>query len=320
MNAKGPAQGRTPGSPIRLRQGSGGPQKPAEAEAGHYVRMAVVAGLVIVAIVAAPSVSGQSGRSNVFRRGELQVIGGGSRIGASVRDLQDSEIKAGNGVFVESVQPDGPAARAGLQRGDVVTRFDGETVRSVRQFRRLVQETPPWRAVQATVRREGRSTDLSLTPEEGSTSGIFGLDGKRLEEQMAQLEERMKRIPLDIDIDIDFQGLRGRSRLGVTVEELTPQLAAYFGAKDGVLVTAVTEDSSASRAGLKAGDVIVSLNGQNVTSSGDLLRALRGAGTDADVTVGIVRDKKETSLKARLDDVGVRRPVRRIRPVRATPA
>jgi S1-C subfamily serine protease len=119
---------------------------------------------------------------------------------------------------------------------------------------------------------------------------------------MGRLNDRLRNLPpFDLNLDLDIPGSE-RPRLGVTVQPLTPQLAGYFGAKEGILVASVTDDSPAARAGLKAGDVIVSVNGQNVSSRADLTRAVSGAGANVDVTIGIVRDKKESSVKARLDD------------------
>jgi S1-C subfamily serine protease len=104
----------------------------------------------------------------------------------------------------------------------------------------------------------------------------------------------------------DFPGMLSGRRLGVSVDELTHQLAEYFGAKDGVLVTAVTDGSAAARAGLKAGDVITSINGASVTSRDDLVRGLRDASED--VSIGIVRDKKESTLKAKIEPPARRTP------------
>jgi S1-C subfamily serine protease len=203
-----------------------------------------------------------------------------------------------------------------------LTKFDGEAVRSARQFGRLVREALAGRVVKATVLRDGRSMELSLTPAEDS-SGIFTdsgrlrgmIDQQRLQEQWSELRDRIGQIPSDLNFDFDLAGIQGRSRLGVTVQELTPELAAYFGAKGGVLVASVTADSPAARAGLKPGDVIASVGGQTVASPRDLLRSLRNVGADGDVTIGVVRDKKEMSVKARLDDVRSGRPPR---PVRST--
>jgi S1-C subfamily serine protease len=91
----------------------------------------------------------------------------------------------------------------------------------------------------------------------------------------------------------------GRGRLGVTVQELTPELATYFGVKDGLLVSAVQGDTPAAKAGIKAGDVIATVNGKTVASSSELIKEL--ADKDGEVTIGLTRDKKPLSLKATLE-------------------
>ena len=86
-----------------------------------------------------------------------------------------------------------------------------------------------------------------------------------------------------------------RARLGVSVQELSPELADYFGAKTGgALVSSVTKGSAAEKAGLKAGDVITSVNGDRVNGGRDLIRELEDA--TGDVTLGVVRDKKEITV------------------------
>ena len=112
------------------------------------------------------------------------------------------------------------------------------------------------------------------------------------------LRERLPRGSFDFNFNMP-DILSGR-RLGVTVDELSGQLAAYFGAKDGVLVASVADGSAASQAGLKAGDVIRSIDGQAVRSRDDVVRALRDAQRD-DVTIGIVRDRKERSVTATIE-------------------
>jgi serine protease Do len=91
----------------------------------------------------------------------------------------------------------------------------------------------------------------------------------------------------------------GRGRLGVNVQQLTPELAAYFGVKDGLLVNSVQADTPAAKAGIKAGDVIGSLNGKMVPTTADLVKEL--ADKDGEVTIGLTRDKKPLSIKATLE-------------------
>lgn len=91
-----------------------------------------------------------------------------------------------------------------------------------------------------------------------------------------------------------------RGRLGVTVQSLTPELEEYFGAKNGgALVSSVTPDSAASKAGIKAGDVIVSINGRNVSDSDELVNELQDINGDA--TIVVLRDKKQMTLKATIE-------------------
>ena len=249
--------------------------------------------VIALALAGAPSVLGQS------RARELTVLEGrGGEIGVRV-----SDAKSG-GVEVTSVQPDSAAARAGLKAGDVILQFDGERVRSSRQFVRLVQETPPGRTVSATVSRDGRRQDLQIaTPE--SRSSAMVIDGDFLRGHIGDLDQlehldRLRDLPFSFDFNLPM--IAGGSRLGVTVTELTRQLAEHLGARGGVLVTSVTDGSPASVAGIQAGDVITSVNGADVESRDDLMRGLRQSDAE-DVTIGIVRDKRSMSVKAKLESL-----------------
>ena len=101
----------------------------------------------------------------------------------------------------------------------------------------------------------------------------------------------------------DFDELigRGSGRLGVTVQELQPQLADYFGVRDGLLVTSVTSGSAAEKAGVKAGDVITTLDGTSVRSPADLRQRTMRLDDGAEVTLGVMRDKKALTLKGKVD-------------------
>ncbi len=275
----------------------------------------VVAGLAAVSLRFAPSASAQS------RTGDWMMLEGpGSRIGVTARDLEPTEtetLKVTGGVYLETVSADGPAAKAGLRAQDVVVEFDGERVRSLRQFTRLVRETPPTRAVQTTVLRDGRRTELSVSPVAGGPQD-FWFETGRLRDQLQDLRVR---IP---EFEVGIRDLSSRTRLGVNVQELTPELAEFFGAKDGVLVASVFADSPASRSGLRAGDVITAVNGRAITSGGDLVRELRTVSGDGGVTLAIVREKKASTVTAKIDVQPERRarperPLRQARPIR-TPA
>lgn len=236
----------------------------------------------------------------------MVLDGRGAQLGVSVSDV---DVKGTAGVRIDGVDPDSPADAAGLREGDVVVEFDGERVRSARQFTRLVQETPDGRTVKIAVMRDGQKQILDATPENRVTMD-FGFDAERLREQLERSLREFHVEPPTFRYDdreprrfeyrlpdrvMPYAG--GRGRLGVTVQSLTPELEEYFGAKNGgVLVSSVTQDSAAAKAGLKAGDVIISINGRSVTGSGDLMREL--GDLTGEITIAILRDRKEMTLKA----------------------
>jgi serine protease Do len=266
--------------------------------------LTALAALGFVAILTAPAVYGQRDDRLERRARELTILSGrGSSIGVSVRDVRPAEAggeKPSEGVLIDEVRPGSPAEKAGIRRGDIVVEFDGERVRSARQFSRIVQETPAGRTVKATLVRDGRRSDVEIMPGDGSGDvTIQGDIGDYMRDFGRGLGRFGERLP-PFNFNFDVPGVSG-PRLGVTVEEMTSQLAGYFGATDGLLVTSVAEGSSAEQAGLKAGDVITSIEGNPVRSRQDLLRGLRDASSGGEVTIGIVRDKKESTLKAQIE-------------------
>jgi serine protease Do len=257
----------------------------------------------------------------------VQFFGGGSRIGVSIRDIEAADKGASNGVVVEEVTENSPAAKAGIRKDDVFVEFDGERVRSVRQLTRLVQETPSGRTVQATVLRAGQRTNLSITPDDGQPFNFeqferFGDLGREFAWRMvppapaappAAPGRPAPPAPPAPPSAWRFGDLLGRSaRLGMTVDSLSSQLADYFGTKRGVLVTSVTDGSAASKAGIKAGDVITSVNGRAVDDPSDVRRETQNLNDGDEFTVEVVRDKKSTTLKGKVERVAPRRTGRTI--------
>ena len=273
----------------------------------------MVIGMVVLVLAGAAiltvPVVGQTARQNEReRRGRSERFGlpmmGGSAIGATVRDPDEADVKrqkltAPAGAVIDEVRSDGAAARAGLRSGDLVVEFDGEKVRSARQFTRLVQETPAHRSVKAVVMRDGGRVDVTVTPDPAPQMfGQLGPGLEALERARRSLDFRDFRLPEMPDFDVDVRIRAGR--LGIGVMELRPQLAEYFGVQDGVLVTSVSDGSAAERAGVKAGDVITTIDGTRVGDAAALRRQIARE-DKPEVTLGIVRDRKELTLKVSLE-------------------
>lgn len=296
-------------------------------------RKLAVLGVVLAAGVAASvsSLVAQAPAPQVekpVRPRVMMLDGRGAQLGVMVNDLSADELKtlgsAPGGVRIEEVDQESPAAKAGLREGDIVIEVDGDRVRSARQFSRLIQETPAGRSVALGIVRDGQRQSISVTPE-ARAFGLgwdsdrierdFGRSLRELEPRLREIEPRLREFRYNGPMDFNFDLVPGwsspRSRLGVQLEELTPQLAEYFGAKTGgVLVSSIHSGSPAEKAGLKAGDVITSINGDAVRDSEDVIDELRAV-EGQDVTIGILREKKESSVKATLEArprTGWRRP------------
>lgn len=272
-------------------------------------------------------VSGQAGSSRAIAPRAAQVFGtGGGRIGVSVTDVDTADSKDAVGARIESVEEGSPAEKAGLKTGDIVVEFDGERVRSVRQFTRLVGETPAGRQVAAVVVRSGQRVSVNVTPRESGAFRFFD-DGRRVIEEYAQLmpaiparpatprapvPPRPPSTPFEVRPPVLEWFAGAGNQLGVTVSDVSSQLGEYFGTKGGVLVTSVTDGSVASRAGVKAGDVIVSVNGSAVDDPQDLRTRMRGLDPGEEFTLAIVRDRKAMTLKGKVEQGSSRRMTRTI--------
>lgn len=274
-----------------------------------FRQTAVAAAVVMAAGFVPLSARGQN-REPLVRAVE---IGRGSRIGATVQDIDDAAAKdarqARSGVVIETVEPGGPADKAGVKSGDTISEFDGEKVRSVRQFSRLVQETPAGRSVPMTYARGGQRSTVTVTVERQSFGDDFAM--RLLEAPMARpsmppappAAPRAPRPPSLATPAVPFEMYRfstGR-RLGVTIEALDDQLAQYFGVKEGVLVKSVSDDSAAQKAGVKAGDVIISINGRHVYDASDVNRAIERMDDTDEFTLEVMRDHKTQTLKGKLE-------------------
>jgi serine protease Do len=226
--------------------------------------------------------------------------GGGARLGVVLTDVSDEKMKdlklsSEDGAVVTEVEDDSPAAKAGLKENDVVLQFDGERVRSVAQLRRMVQETPPGRTVAIKISRAGNNQTLNVK----LGSAFPG-------EQMHEFEFPQVEVPQIHMPEMNFDFLGGGPRLGITADDLTQQLAQNLGVTQGsgVLVMEVNIGSPAGKAGIRAGDCIVKVNGEKIESVSDLHRALeRSSGSEGSnkISVTIVRDHHEQTLSVQLE-------------------
>ena len=201
------------------------------------------------------------------------------------------KLKAERGAVVMDVVADSPAAKAGLQKDDVIVRWDGEQIESAIQLSRLKRETPPGRTVRLGIVRDGREMEVSVQLAE-RPQRIARPRVRTYAPRVAGTRFRPERV---------IRGGTIRST-GLQMMSLTPQMAEYFGLgqRSGALVTWVDQDSSVAKAGLKAGDVILTVGGESVDNPGQAWRALRQKAGET-VEIKVMRDRREQSFTVQID-------------------
>src|SRR5205085_678291 len=196
--------------------------------------------------------------------------GGSSYLGVDTRNLtQDRlaelKLKDDNGVEVTMVDQDAPAGKAGIKEHDVILSVNGSAVQSVEQLRRMIREIPSGRVVTLGLIRGGQPLTLKAQLTDRKTT--FTMPAVAVKVKPFNFEMPNVQLLQDMDIPASVVVVHSSARSGLMVENLTPQLGAYFGARDGqgILVRSVEKGSIAEKAGFRAGDVIVKVNNEPIS-------------------------------------------------------
>jgi serine protease Do len=192
--------------------------------------------------------------------------------------MEAMDLKSLKGVLINDVIDDSPADDAGLERGDVVIEFNQEKIVDADQFVKLVRKIKPDDLVNIVVIREGVKKTIEAKI------------GKRKKDDIYRLTVKPPLIKKGRVKIFDF-GESTHGKIGVTLWELNEQLGQYFGAEDGegALVAELEEDGPAYEAGLRAGDVIVAMDGEKIEDREDVLDVLSDKEEGDEVTIQILR-------------------------------
>jgi serine protease Do len=199
-------------------------------------------------------------------------------LGVRIRDVSQQDVEvlrlpAESGVHIQGVEDGSPAEAADLKKGDVILQYGGIPVLGVRQFRRLVSETPVGREVMLKIRR-GTET-LSLTTKIARRKVHSDWEGfgapNLLMHRYRVPDTELEELPFHFrgpDFSINMRDVR----LGVQAVTLTGQMADFLGISDtqGVLVLEVHPNTAADHAGIRAGDVIVSVDDHSIKGPAEL--------------------------------------------------
>src|SRR3989449_856010 len=217
------------------------------------------------------------------------------RIGVIV----DTRVNAAGdkvGARVDGITPGGPAEKAGLKVGDVITRFNGTALGGAEsednensgpgmKLIDLARKLEPGDTVQVEYRRGTDARKATLVAEDLGPSGHFEMP------EMGQMKELMPEMHMGPGNDFEFAF--GSPWGGIELVELNPDLGDYFGTREGVLVVSAPEDSTLA---LKGGDVIVSIGGRKPTSPMQAMRILRSYDSGESVTLDVLRKQKHVTV------------------------
>lgn len=183
---------------------------------------------------------------------------------------------APQGVVVRQVEPDSPAAQAGLRTGDMITKFDDRGVTNLDTLANLVGQHKPGDRVRIQFQRAGKEQTQDVT--------------------LAQFPARRfgQAVPQN----------RPAAFLGVGAQALTPQEKDRLGVAvdQGAVVMQVIPGTPAAQAGLQPGDVITNFDNKPITNTQDLQQAVRQTGANKDVNFTAARGKETRDFKAHLQE------------------
>jgi serine protease Do len=187
-------------------------------------------------------------------------------LGVMIQDITPELAKSfglnsDKGVLISDVMKDSPAEKGGLLRGDVVIRYDGKEVKDAHELSRLVAETRPKTLATLDIIRDKKTKSLKIS--------------------IGTMPQEMK------------AGLPANtSDWGLTVQEITPDLADHLGlapGEEGVVISSLEPGSPAAEAGLKTGDVIKEVNRHAVKDLGDYKKAMGNAKKEKGVLLLVKR-------------------------------
>jgi len=179
----------------------------------------------------------------------------GVQIQTITPEIADSMgLKQANGALVSEPQPDSPAAKAGIQSGDVIVSVDGATVHDARDLARRIGTMSPGTSVKLALIHQGADKTVTLTL------------GTLPNEKLASNSENQRDVP---DTDVP--------KLGLT---LAPASKVSGATANGVVVTGVADDGVAAEHGFKVGDVILDVGGKAVSTPSDVRKSLSEARKD----------------------------------------
>jgi predicted metalloprotease with PDZ domain len=233
-----------------------------------------------------------------------ETIKSTSFIGVVMQVLDENIVKGLDlntkyGVLVAEVVEDSPAEKAGIEDGDVIIEFDGMKVKNPDDLKKMVLKARVGEKVKVKLIRDHDSKVLALVVGEQPEHTELTFESPEHKEFIFKIPGDIKQIHKNVLSYFDPS-----RKLGVRVSDLDDDLGSYFDteAGEGVLVLGIEDDSVAEEMGIKAGDVILSIDGDGIDSIDELKSEVKDIETDNKFDVVVLRHGKKITLTGMFED------------------
>jgi serine protease Do len=199
-------------------------------------------------------------------------------LGVSIQEItsdlaEEFGVKDLRGALISGVMKGSPADKAGIRQGDVILAYNGKDVEDTGHLRNMVSQTAVGTTVKVKLLRKKKEMEVEVV--------------------IAELPKKLSDAAPEVDEESDTEG--GTALTGVSVRELTPELARRFGLGDaasGVVVVRIDPNSPAFEGGIRPGDLIMQVNQQDIASIEDFKKAVAKL-RKKDRTLVLIRRKSE---------------------------
>ncbi len=261
------------------------------------------------------------GSGYVLNRAEAPASGMAMAVPVDVVDFVSSEImdkgKVARGwlgvriwlndddrVEITEVEKDSPAELAGLEEGDIILEFKGEEVGDTETLQSLIRKSKPGDTVTMEIERKGKTQNVKVKLGELTEEDIWS----EFESKFPGLFRGETVTPSPsgrfFRPNIMRFGFEQRKFIGVSVQELNPELSEFFGVDKGtgLLVSSIEKDGPADKAGLEVGDVIVTADGERVERTQDLVGIIQDKDKGDKIAIEFIRDKKKRTAEVEVEE------------------
>jgi serine protease Do len=257
--------------------------------------------VAVIGLLGVAALAHAAGNPIFFQTNDNEETDASGWLGVYLDDIsqdlaRDEGLLSTDGVYISGVVDDSPAEEAGLKEGDVIVKYDGRDVRSVRRLTRMIEDTKPYTKVDIEILRDDKPHVLvcEIGADENGSAWSWNFSAPHLSAPRAPRAPDAPDTPRPPRAYSFSLGQLSSSYIGVGLYDMSDQLAAALGATDGgALINEVEKDSPAEKAGLQAGDVIVEIDHKKIDETDDVRRAIQQKKDGDVVTIRVLRGKNE---------------------------